>query len=366
MPSLTDEGGPRIASESGFSLVELLVATTLVLIVVGGMLGLVNPARQIAEAQPEQIDMQQRARFGMSLLYRDLLGAGAGLDAGPSTGALVGYLPPVLPRRIGALSPDPPETARADVLTVIRVPELAAQAALLAPMADGLMMLKDGAGCPIGQPACGFAAGMGALVFDPAGHFDLFTVLAVAGPAATLRHRGPSGTYPYREAAFAAQVDVRTYYVNAVTRQLRRYDSDTTDVPVMDDVIEMRAEYFGLSNPPRLPKPPLGEANCLYDAAGMPMSGLTTLAGGSGPHVSLPIGMFADGPWCSAGESRFDADLLRIRQVRISLRVQASSTSFRTAGTGFAVAGSSRSAWRALPDVEVTFDVVPRNLSLND
>ena len=360
------ERSPLKTSESGFSLVELWLATTLVLIVVGGMVGLVNLALQIAQAQPEQIDMQQRARFGMSLLYRDLLNAGAGLDAGPSTGALVAYFPPVLPRRIGALSSDAPETARADVLTIIRVPELAAQSTLLEPMADGLMMVQDGPACPIGQPACGFGAGMAALVFDAAGHFDLFTVLAVAGPAATLRHRGPSGAYPYRETALAAQADVQTYYVNAVARQLRRYDSDRTDVPVIDDVIGMRAEYFGLPNPPRFPKPPLGEANCLYDAAGIPVSGLTMLAATSGPYASLPVAMFTDGPWCGAGDTRFDADLLRIRQVRISLQVQASASALRATGTGFAVGGTSRSAWRALSDVEVAFDVVPRNLTLND
>jgi hypothetical protein len=31
--------------------------------------------------------------------------------------------------------------------------------------------------------------------------------------------------------------------------------------------------------------------------------------------------MFQDGPWCGSGDNEFDADLLRIRKVRVTLRM---------------------------------------------
>jgi hypothetical protein len=54
-----------------------------------------------------------------------------------------------------------------------------------------------------------------------------------------------------------------------------------------------------------------------------------------------------DGPFCGIAPNRFDADLLRIRRVRVSLRVDAP--------TG--------SAGRQPPPMELSFDVTPPNLS---
>jgi hypothetical protein len=58
----------------------------------------------------------------------------------------------------------------------------------------------------------------------------------------------------------------------------------------------------------------------------------------------------------------FDADLLQTRRIRVLLRVQASLDSMRgPAGVLFAHAGTSTSAERYLPDLEVSFDVALRN-----
>ena len=78
----------------------------------------------------------------------------------------------------------------------------------------------------------------------------------------------------------------------------------------------------------------------------------------------LPLSLFSDGPWCGEGDNRFDADLLRVRTVRVAVRVQAAHAGLRGIGADFAVPGTSRSARRALPDYAVTFDVTPRNLNL--
>ena len=36
-----------------------------------------------------------------------------------------------------------------------------------------------------------------------------------------------------------------------------------------------------------------------------------------------------DGPWCGGGDNEFDADLMRISKVRVTLRMQASDASLR-------------------------------------
>jgi hypothetical protein len=101
-------------------------------------------------------------------------------------------------------------------------------------------------------------------------------------------------------------------------------------------------EYFGSPAPPRLPKPAAGVANCLYDAAGVPDPTLLTLAAGSDGLAALTPAMLGDGPWCGAGDTRFDADLLRIRRVRVSAAA--------------AISAPGR-------PVSITFDIAPRNLA---
>ncbi len=104
-------------------------------------------------------------------------------------------------------------------------------------------------------------------------------------------------------------------------------------------------------------------ANCLHDATGTATAGLATLAADDGSLARLPLASFTDGPWCGEGASRFDADLLRIRRIRVAVRVQAAQDSFRAAGPGFLVPGSSRGGPAALADFTLSRDIVPRNLN---
>ncbi len=332
-------------NDDGFSIVELLLATLLTLIVVGAAIGLMNHHTLASRVQPETVDAQQRLRAGVDMLFRDVYMAGAGLDTGTMAGPLIAYLPPVLPRRIGLRNADAPEVARQDAITLIHVPAASAQTSLSAPIAALTVDLQELAGCPIGRAPCGLGAGAGLLIFDDRGHFDLFTVLAVQGSQGTLRHRGQSGPYSFLAGAHAAEVETRTYYFDAASRQLRSYNGDATDAPVIDDVSGLTVEYFGSADPPRSPKPPAGIANCLYDAAGVPEPGLATLAAVADGLAVLAPAMLGDGPWCGAGDTRFDADLLRIRRVRITLAVS-------TAGSA-----------RGHRDYAATVDVAPRNLA---
>jgi hypothetical protein len=69
-----------------------------------------------------------------------------------------------------------------------------------------------------------------------------------------------------------------------------------------------------------------------------------------------------DGPACGRPPFRFDADLLRIRRIRVSIRLETEGAEFRGRGSAFANPGTSLDAQRYIPDVQLTFDVAPRNL----
>jgi hypothetical protein len=62
---------------------------------------------------------------------------------------------------------------------------------------------------------------------------------------------------------------------------------------------------------------------------------------------------------------RWDADLLRIRKVAVTIRVQAAVAALRgPASTLFTHGGTSRGGNKWAPDQEVRFQVTPRNLNL--
>jgi len=93
-----------------------------------------------------------------------------------------------------------------------------------------------------------------------------------------------------------------------------RYDGRQSDLPIVDHVSSVRFDYFGAGGEP------------------------------------IDWRRFADGPWVpdAVSADRFDADLLAVRKVRVTLRI-----------------GSARMMLRApLTDQEFAMDVSPRNLNL--
>jgi hypothetical protein len=73
--------------------------------------------------------------------------------------------------------------------------------------------------------------------------------------------------------------------------------------------------------------------------------------------------MLTDGPWCpdAAHADRYDADLLRVRRVRIRLRLQAPAPFRGPAGTLFSRAGTAIDAHRHVPDRVISVDAALRN-----
>lgn len=241
----------RPASAAGFTIVELLVAAAITCAVTAAVLGLIDPARGIFQAQPEVADMHQRLRVAVDVLTRDLVMAGAGLESSA--------VAPVMPYRVGERDSD-----------------------------------RD----------------LG-VSFRP----DAISILYV----------------PWAETTIASH----TYYLKSDlatnTFQLMQYDGLQTDLPVVDHVVKLEFQYFGDDDTPLDPI------------------------------------ILQDGPWIRDDrDATFDADLLRIRRVRVLIRVQAALASMRgSSGLLFARGGTSTSAQRYVPDAELQFDVAPRNMNLN-
>jgi hypothetical protein len=413
------QGGRLDVSDAGFSLLELTIAAALVVVLTGAIFQLLDPASADFQAQPEVADMQQRLRTAAIVMQRALLQAGAVVDRAASAGAVNGVMAPILPHRIGATAADPPGTFRghahcpsdcASVLTVVHTPAAFPGATLTSDLemsvAQGTVAPR--AGCPEGDVTCGLEAGMQVLVFTAAGVSDVFTITEVQGATLTLKSLGGEPQAAYPAGSSVARIESQTYYLRedavAQTYELRRYDGDESDLPVIDHLVDFRIELFGDPMPPQLIRPasaetgpwttygpmppPLGTdepgdphgagENCVFHVD--PETGqqtarpeLQTFGTSLDPPMPLTRAMLTDGPWCPAavnagGEplrNRFDADLLRVRRVRVTIRVQVASALLRgPAGPLFRVAGRSRGGRRFVPDQELRVDVAPPNLNL--
>lgn len=376
----------------GFSLVEMLVAVSLTLTITAAIFALLNPADGAFAVEPETADLQQRLRTAADTLSRELALAGAGPDLGASGGSLNRWLAPVLPFRRGPVGGDAPGIARADTLTVLYVPPAGARATLVADLAPG-------ATTAFIEPGARFTSGMTALVHDANGGYAICAVVGAGPGASSLQIARPAAA---NAAAFSSgspvvQVESRTYSLksDAATDSYQLMVSvgaSLADVPAVDHVVGLRFEYFGDPQPPRLlrshddaalerttygPAPPdagvqttgygAGE-NCTFrrDGAGGAQPRLAVLGDGTA-LARLDASQFADGPWCpdASDPNRWDADLLRIRAIGITVRVESAVDELRgPSGPLFARPGTSRNGRRVVPDREIRFQVSPRNLDL--
>jgi prepilin-type N-terminal cleavage/methylation domain-containing protein len=391
-----------IRGEAGFSLIEMMVSTAVLLLVTGTVFSLLSPSTTTYKAQPEAADMQQRMRVGTNALSQDLVMAGAGTYSGLAVGTLLSYFAPVVPYKLGTFINDIADgvTYRPDAITIMYVPQTAAQTTIREAMPQPSSEVKVNAqpGCPniTHDALCGFEQGMRVVIFDETGAYDPFTVTQVQDDALHLQHRDDNFSKSYQLGAVITQVVSHIYYlredVAAGRFQLMHYNGYDRDEPLVDDVVALQFVYYGDPQPPFLidmnkrphttygPKPPklgvdnpgdpwpAGE-NCLFTidgGSGQPVSRIPALAAGTG-LVEITQAMLQDGPWCPgpAAPNRFDADMLRVRRVGVRLRVQVASADLRgPAGVLFTRGGTSRDNRRLVPDQEIRFEVTPRNMNL--
>jgi hypothetical protein len=391
-----------MATEVAFTLIEVLVATAMMATLMAAVFAMLNPARETFDAQLEHEDVLQRMRVGVDGLHKDLIMAGAGTYIGPTAAPLRDAFAPVMPYRFGESNADPPKGIfyRTDTISVVFVPSTASQATIRDFLLPGSRDLRINAApnCPPDTMAsvCGFTGGMQVALFDGSGNWDALSVVSASAGVLYVEHAGDlSSAYPAGSAISA--IAMHTYYLKSdkTSSTVMHYDGRRTDMPVVDNVVSLRFDYFGDAQPPRVlagssttdpnrahvtygPRPPIvnvddssdswaaGE-NCTTQIVnGVQVPRLSVLGDGFTQVVLTPSAL-QDGPWCpdETRSSRYDADLLRIRRVAVTLRVQAAVAWLRgPTGALFTRGGTARSGSRFVPDREIRFDVAPRNLNL--
>jgi hypothetical protein len=369
--------------QRGFSLIELLVSTSLTICVAAALFAAIHPAESVFNVQSEAADMQQRLRVATSVLFKDLSMAGAGIDAGPGAGSLIDSVPPILPYRQALVGGDPPGTFRDDAITVMHVPSRAQTTiADVMPARSGSVRVNIGFGCPMSDAACGLGSASTVLVLGRYGVFDRFRIERVDGSLLDLQHTIDDSAQIHPAGSRIVEAEVHSYFLRTdiVTghSQLVREDGDgRAAVPVVDHVVGLRFEYFGDPRPPEAPRPPdvaeqptsypPGES-CLVARGPLsePLPRLSPLPPENGGGlIALTAASLTDGPWCpdQSTANRYDADLLRVRRVAVTLRVESAADALRgPAGALFSRAGTSTSGNLWLPDLNLRFQVSPRNL----
>jgi type II secretory pathway pseudopilin PulG len=354
----------RTGSIRGFALIELLISTVIACTLMCVLLRLAVTAQESSRTFGNVQDLQQRLRVAAEAIAADLLMAGAGpLSAGWPAG-LAGVLPPIVPARTGARSPDAELSHYADRVTILYVPESAPHSALRVGMgsADAPLAIDEGsAGCT-GDDTCGFAAGDLLLVVDgqeTGAPYDLFT--AVDADAGLVFHDLPlSRAYPANSQVM--RVRQRVYYLDRSTSRLMVYDGRASDVPLVDHIVDLRVEYYADPSSSAIAAPE-GGPSCVYAEGPPPVPLLADLGGTA--LKRLTAAQLTDGPVCGASPYRFDADLLRVRRMQVVIRAEAESVELRGTGPRFAHAGIAQGGVRWIPDRQIVFDVAPRNLNLS-
>ena len=381
--------------QSGFTIVEFMVASLVVLVAMALAASLALPANAALQRLPESVDLVQRLRVAVDAMRSDIANAGSGPILAWGNGAPQTW-PAVLPCRWtgSALTAITGGCARSDSLTIISMAATAPQAMVVAGVTDRVspLALSPASACPLDRAACKLHAGVLMLFVDGTATWDLVLASAVSTDGRTLvtaRRTSPA----YAAGALIGDATARAYYQAEESGtglpQLRRADDGSNSYPVIDHVVALSFEYFGIANPPALmegadpadraatygpvPPPPgidnpldtwpVGE-NCTFMMLdGRQVPRLAALPASDSGLAPLSPALFADGPWCpdAASANRFDADLLRISLVRVTLRVQAQSPAVRgTAPAWFAEPGTARRADVWVPDMTIVFDVAIR------
>lgn len=342
-PRTRADGGCRIPV-AGLSLVETTLALGLALLVLGGLFELARPATALNRAIPAAADMHQRLRHAFDRLLSDLIDAGRGTTS-VAAGPLGRFLPPVVPyvlgRRAAGSEHRHPGSSGVTLLSVSRGP--ATETTVPTPITGDVesVRLHDSM-CT--EPVCGYRRSDLVLVFDERGRWELFRVTSADSVTLTLERVHATRTQ-FAAGAVIVPVTLAHYYFAGGDRaQLRRYNGWSSDLPLVDDLVDLQFSYLG-SSPSESP---------ICD----------TVRGATGPLVAIDLAEFGDGPWCGAVDLPFDRDLLRIRAVEVSVRVQSGLEELRGADPRlFARPGSALGGRGAVPDYAVTFTVAPRNLN---
>jgi len=372
----------------GFALPELLVATALSVLIAGAVLTVIHPSSDAFLRMPAVGDLHQRVRAAAEVVNARLLGA---CGAGPSgeRNPLGVEVPCLFPYAIGARRAAAPGDWSPATLSLLTALPATVPASLRSALAPGETRAElDATRCPAASPSCGIREGDALVLVGPGGRSELAQAAMVAGDSVTLSRRGPASARTFPAGSLAIAADPVVFYVRDATAadppQLRRHNGAASDLPLLDHVVSFSVRLFGESSAPSVSSdgssttygplpPPVGiddledawgpGENCVFTRVdGVAVPRLQDLAGNLLGLVELTPPVLTDGPFCpdAASPSRFDADLLRVRRARVSLRLEAAPAPLRGRGAFFMRPGTSGSGLRLVPDRVVSFDVVPR------
>lgn len=345
----------------GASLVELLVAMTIALLVTALAARGAIEASDAFAWQPASSELSARADAIARLLTADLSAAGAGPSARLDPGAgppaavpparLTAWLPPILPRVVAVGGGDADDTAASDRVSILTIADGAPQAAVRpAPPRWGFV---PGPTCPALVDGCGIRDGLPLLFVQRQPGFLLGEALAVDGDGLAIT--GISGP---AEAAVVAGIELVSYRFDAARRELVRGRAGGRGLPVAGHVAAFSVEWWGDGEAPAGPQWATGEDTCVTFADGRPR--LAAWAAPGAPPIRLDVARLADGPWCGAAPFRFDADLFRLRRVRVRLRLEAEHDAVRGRDPArTARPGTAASPAREVDDIDVAIEVSP-------
>lgn len=304
--------------QRGASVVELLVAFAVLLVISGAVVALLHDGLAGAPALEETTDLHQRARVAAEAIAADVRKAAAGTPSGPLTRLFAA----VDPRTMTA----PPGSAVDVALTLRYVPEGGAHARLAQPLpaVATVAAIAQGGSCPAGTTACGFTAGTRAVVFDSGGNASMLAVGAIGPGALSISDAWGARTVAYAAGDEIADVADVTFVFDPAARVLRREEAGVSFV-LADNVADLRFEY-------------------LDDAL-----------------QAMPLAIFQDGPFGGADAMRFDVDLLRVRAVRISVRLESGVDALRGLDPRRFMRPGTATGVRVVPDVSWRVDVALRN-----
>lgn len=305
-------------NQRGASVIELVVASGVMLLVLSGIMSVLQDGLAATPVLEESADLHQRARVALDAIASDVSIAAAGARGAPLSSVAAAIVPRAGNAGAGAAAPD--------VLTVRYAPPNGASGRLREPLLPGAQTaaLDLTAACPRNATACGFVSRSTAILLGEDGQADVVSVDGISSGALTISDVDVPRVASYPAGTPIVQVVEVTYSVDTAARQLRRREGAGT-FPLADHVTHLAFEFFDATSAP------------------------------------LALASFTDGPFRGEGRMAFDADLLRIRTLRVTVRLEAGTDAFRgTDARLFARPGSASGA-RVIPDILAVADITARN-----
>jgi Tfp pilus assembly protein PilW len=286
-------------SPRGFSLIELLLACALLVLIGGVVAALAGPLRLALERSDGSAQLEPAGTAALEALVADVREAGSGAAVADPRWRLARGVTRVLSMR--DLDTDSLEIP-GGAIRVARTPRRGAQAVLSTPAlaGDTLLHLDLTSRCSGGAPSCGFSDGTVAVLYD-ADAADVVTISSAApGPVVLSR----PVTSAFAAGAALSELVTTTYGTRRAmggSRQLVSLTTGGAEQPVLDNVVDFEV-------------------------------------------------------------TPDSADVTRMSQVRIRVRIEAPAAALRgPAGYFFRRAGTAGDGRRWLPDVELRFTIALRN-----